>query len=106
MKTTTIATLFGASVLGLLATSCESKLEEVREEKLEQKADAIDAAATQLRKDGEKVADMKEGTADSIRKNSESAADATEASADATRKAVEKRADQLEERADAVREEK
>jgi len=108
MKTNTIATLIGASALALLFTSCDSKQEEVREEKLEQKADNIDAAATQLRKDGEKVADMKEDSADAIRKRTgnEPAADATEDSADATRKAVEKRADQLEERADEVREKK
>lgn len=106
MKTTTIATLVGASALAFLFTSCESKQEEVREDKLEQKADNIDASATQLRKDGEKVADMKEEHADSIRKGSENAADATENSADATRKAVENRADQLEDKADAVREQK
>lgn len=106
MKSTTIATLVGASALVLLFTSCESKQEQAREEKLEQKADSIDAAATQLRKDGEKVADMKEENADAVRKGSERAADATESSADATRKAVEKRADQLEERADEVREKK
>lgn len=106
MKTTTIATLVGASALALLFTSCDSKQEEAREEKLEQKADNIDAAATQLRKDGEKVADMQEDSATAIRKGSEKAADSTEDSADATRKAVEKRADQLEERADEVREKK
>ena len=106
MKSTTIATLIGGTVLALLFTSCKSKQEEAREEKLEQKADHIDATADQLRKDGEKVADMKEANADAIRKGNEKAADATENSADATRKAVEKRADQLEENADAVREKK
>ncbi len=106
MKTKSIALLAGASAIALFLTACDSKQEQVREENLENKADAIDASATQLRKDGEKVADMKEENADAIRKNSEKAADATETNADGTRKAVEKRADQIEDQADKVREQK
>lgn len=106
MKTKSITTLLGVSIISLAAISCDSREEQAREEHLERKADAIEASADQLRKDGEKVADMKEEHADAIRKGSEAAADATENSADATRKAVEKRADELEDRADAVRERK
>ncbi len=106
MKTNSIAAIVSASAIALFVTSCDSKQEQVREEKLEQKAENIDATADQLRKDGEKVADMKEANADAIRKNSERAADATEDSADATRKNVENRADQIEEAADDVREKK
>jgi gas vesicle protein len=106
MKTKSIALLSGASAIALFFTACDSKQEQVREENLEQKADAIESSADQLRKDGEKVADMKEDNADAIRKNSEKAADATEENADATRKAVEKRADQIEDQADKVREQK
>ena len=106
MKTNSIVALIGTSAIALLFTSCDSKQEEAREERLEQKADNIESGADQLRKDGAKVADMKENNADAIRKSSENAADATENSADATREAVEKRADQIEEKADAVREQK
>ncbi len=106
MKTKSIITLAAASAIALTFTSCKSKEEQVREERLEQKADNLEAGADQLRKDGEKVADMKENQADAIRKSSENAADATEQNADATRKAVEKRADQIEEKADEVREAK
>jgi gas vesicle protein len=106
MKTNSIAALVSAYAIALFVTSCDSKQEQVREEKLEQKAESIDATADQLRKDGERVAEMKEESADAIREKSERAADATEDSADATRKNVEQRADQLEEAADDVREKK
>ncbi|MES2438629.1 MAG: hypothetical protein V4584_06175 [Verrucomicrobiota bacterium] len=106
MKTKSIATLAAASAISLMFVSCKSKQEEVREERLEQKAENLEAGADQLRKDGEKVADMKEEHADAIRKGSENAADATENNADATRKAVEKRADEIEDEADKVREAK
>lgn len=88
MKTNSIITLISASAIALAFTSCDSKEENAREERVEMKADNIEATADQLRKDGEKVADMKEEHAD------------------ATREAVEKRADQLEEKAGAVREAK
>ncbi|MES2658149.1 MAG: hypothetical protein V4689_06000 [Verrucomicrobiota bacterium] len=106
MKTKSIITLIGISTFALAISSCDSKQEDVREERLEMKADNIEATADQLRKDGEKAADMKEENAGAIRKSSENAADATEDSADATRKAVEKRADQLEDAADSVRKQK
>lgn len=88
MKTNSIAAIVSASAIALFVTSCDSKQEQVREEKLEDKAENIDATADQLRKDGERVADMKEANADAIRKN------------------VENRADQIEETADDVREKK
>ena len=106
MKTNSIATLIGASALALFFSSCESKQEEAREDRLEQKADALEAGADHTRKAGENAADMKENQADAIRKGNERAADATEDSADATRKAAEKRADDLEKRADEVRDQK
>jgi hypothetical protein len=106
MKTTSIATLIGASAIAMLFTACESKQEEAREERLENKADNLEATADQVRKEGEKTADMKEDQADSIRKNNEGAADATENSADATRKTSEGQADALEKEADQVREQK
>ena len=106
MKTKSIITLAATSAIALMFVSCKSKQEEAREERIEQKADNMEAGADQLRKDGEKVADMKEEHADAIRKSSEKAADATENDADATRKAVEKRADQIEDQADKVREAK
>jgi hypothetical protein len=106
MKTNSIAALVSASAIALFVTSCDSKQEQVREEQLEQKADAIETNADQLRKDGERVAEMKDADADAIRKNNENAADATESSADATRKNADQRADQLDEAADDVREKK
>lgn len=106
MKTKSIVSLIGASSIALVFTACDSKEEQAREERLENKAENLEANADQLRKDGEKVADMKEEHADAIRKSSEKAADATENDADATRKAVEKRADEIEDEADKVREAK
>ncbi len=106
MKTSSIIALTAVSSFALLSASCKSKQEKVREEHLEQKAENLEAGASQLRKDGEKVAEMKERQADAIRKSSEQAADSTENSADSTRKAVEKRADQIEDQADKVREAK
>jgi len=106
MKTKTIVKLISASALALAFTSCDSKQEDAREERLEMKADNIEDTADNLRKDGEKAADMKEERADAIRQGNDTAADRVEDSADATRKAVEKRADQIENEADAVRDQK
>lgn len=106
MKTKSIITLACASLLAIAFTSCDSKEEQARKDRLEMKADNIENTADQLRKDGEKVADMKEEHAAAIRKAGEKAADATEDAADATRDAVEKRADQLEGEADKVRDRK
>lgn len=106
MKLKSIATLASISAAALVFTSCESKQEEAREERLEQKADNLEAGADQVRKSGEATADRKEDQADAIRNGNERAADATENSADATRKAAEGRADTLEDEADKVREAK
>lgn len=106
MRIKPIATLFGASVFALLFSSCESKQEEAREQHLENKADSLEHAAKQVRKDGGTVADMKEDQADAIRHNNDRAADATENGADATRRNAEKQADSLENKADAVRDQK
>lgn len=87
MRTKPFITLF--VVLGTAAlVSCESKQEEVREDKLENKADAM------------------EGTADQVRKNAETAADATENNAEAIREEAERKADALEEKADDTRDAK
>jgi hypothetical protein len=88
MKTNPIAVLVGASAIAFCFTACDSKQEQAREEKLEAKADAIDAEADQLRKDSEKAAEMKDANTDAIRQD------------------IEKQADQIEDTADDIREKK
>ena len=81
MKTKPIITLF--AILGTATlVSCDSKQEEVREQSLENKADAL------------------EGSAEQVRKNAEAAADATENNAEAIREEAERKADALEDKAD------
>lgn len=87
MRTKPFITLFAILVTAALC-SCESKQEEVREDRLENKADSM------------------EGTADQVRKNAEAAADATENNADAIREEAERKADALEDKADQTRDAK
>lgn len=86
MKTNPFITLF--AVLGTVAlVSCDSKQEEVRKDSLENKADALEGSAEQVRKDAEAAADATENNADAIREAAERKADALEDKAENTRDA-------------------
>ncbi len=77
----------------LVLVSCDSKQENMRENQLEKKADAMEDKADVTRENAEKVADKIEDKADAIRANdpglnskvTEAVADTTDAAADATR---------------------
>jgi hypothetical protein len=90
MKTKSIITLTSASLLLLGFVSCDSKMEETREENIEQKADNLENRADRVRDQGETRADR----AEEVDKDD---------SADRIRTDAEKRADQLEDQADSVR---
>lgn len=93
MKTKSIITLLGASVLSLFLTACNPEPETVRDVELEQQADTLENKAQEVRIEGEQRAESLERRADAI-----------EARPEAVRDATEERADALEERADEIRE--
>lgn len=105
MKTHSITSLFCASALAFLFTSCDSPQENAREDMIEDTADNLEDKADLVREDGGKSADMTEEQADAVRdvSGSESRADSLETKADKIRDNSEMRADQLEENADEVR---
>lgn len=88
-----------AAILASILAACDSKQENMREQRLENKADIIEQKADAVRDRGEE-------TADRIEKQDRVNSDVSDRAAEAARESSERRADQLEEQADRVREQK
>ncbi len=87
MKTKFISMLLGAAALSCAVTSCKSEQEQAREKTLENKADVLDGAAKEVRKEGDAVSDMKKDDAKATENAAEKKADQLENAADKTRDA-------------------
>lgn len=87
MKTKFIPMLLGAAALSFAATSCKSEQEQVREKGLENKADALESTAKEVRKEGEAVSDAHKDAAAGTEKVAEKKADELENAADKARDA-------------------
>ena len=73
MKTKSIITLIGSSVLALCSVSCDSKQEDAREDALEQKADGLEKNADTVRKEGGKAVDQAEKDAEQTKDHTDKA---------------------------------
>jgi hypothetical protein len=88
MKTSHIFSVLALFLSGMFLVSCDTKQEDVRDQAIENKADAL------------------EGEADLTRKQGEAAADSVEDRADAAREAADQEAKRLEDAADSTRDQK